>query len=117
MESGFSPVADLSDRLERLQVEDRHVVRAAVADESPIQLRRDGDAVDARRIGNVADDLARVEVDHRDVGRMGDVETTRGAIDRQVVPSAFATDFDFAERVVTGGGRHRQCGRQQTEKK
>src|SRR6185436_1633125 len=88
--------------LQRLQVEDGDVVAAAVADEALVELRRDGDAVNARGIRNVADDRVLVDVDDDDVGGVGDVEPPRRRVHRQVVPAAFSADFDLVQDVVTG---------------
>src|SRR5262249_46354678 len=77
-----------------------------------------GDAVDARRVGNVADDLVRIQIDDDDVRSVRDVEPSRGAVDREVVPAAFAADLDVAEDVITGGGGERQRDRhERTERR
>ena len=77
---------------------------AAVAHEPAVQFRSDGNAVNAWRIGDIADDLAGVDIDDDDMGRVGNVEAARGRVDGEVVPPALAADFDFAEKVVTGRG-------------
>jgi hypothetical protein len=59
-----------ADRLQRLEIEDRHVVAAAVADEPAVQLRRDRNTVDTGRLGYVADHFVRVEIDDHDVRRV-----------------------------------------------
>ena len=71
--------------------------------------------MDALGVGNIADDLTRIDVDNSDVGRMGDIESMRCTIDCEIVPSAFAADLDVAEDVVAGRRGHRKHGGQQTE--
>src|SRR5262249_57524604 len=85
---------------QRLQVEDRDGVAAAVADEALVEIRRDRDAVHAGRVGNVADHLVGVQIDHHDVGGVRDVEPPRGAVDREIVPAAIAADRNVAQDVI-----------------
>ena len=89
---------------------------AAVAHEAAVQLRRDRDAVNARRIGDVADHFARVDIDDDDVGRMRDIEPARRAVDGQIVPAAFAADLDLAEEVITGRGSKTRRGQRRTRR-
>src|SRR5262249_48667398 len=98
------PGRHLANYRKRLQVEDRHVVAAAVADEAAVQLGGDRNPVNARRIRNVANDLVRVDVHDDDMRGVGDVESARGAVDGEGVPAAFAAKFDRADDVIAGGG-------------
>src|SRR5882762_3544599 len=45
---------DRADRLQRLEIENRDVIAAAVAGEAAAEIRRDSDAVHALRVRNVA---------------------------------------------------------------
>ncbi len=58
--------------------------------------------MDARRVGDVADDLVGVEIDDGDVRPVRDVQPPRRAVDREVVPAAFAADLDLADDVIAG---------------
>jgi hypothetical protein len=56
--------------------------------------------MDAGGVRDVADDLARLGVDHHSMRRVADVEAMRRRIDGQVVPPAFAADRDLLPGVV-----------------
>ena len=60
------------------------------------------------RIGDVANNLIGIEVDHHHMGCVGHVEPPRGAIDGEIIPAAFATDFDLAGHVIAGRGRRKK---------
>ena len=59
-------------------------------------------------VGNVANDLVRVQVDNDNVRRVRDVEPARGAVDGEIVPAAFTAEFHLADDVITGGSRSRE---------
>jgi hypothetical protein len=42
------------------------------------------------------------------MGCVGHVEPPRGAIDGEIIPAAFATDFDLAGHVIAGRGRRKK---------
>src|SRR6202043_775146 len=67
--------------LERLQIEDRDLIGAAVADEAAAGFGGDGDAVYAGRVGNVGHHFVAVRVQHHHVRSARDVEPARGAVD------------------------------------
>ena len=58
----------------------------------------------AGRVGNFAHDRVLLQVDHDDFGRVRQVETTRGGIDIQDVPTAFAPNWNLGEQFVGVGG-------------
>ena len=117
MPSGFSPVGDwlIDFRVFRSKIVT--LFAAAIADEAAIQLRSNGDSVHARRVRNIADDLVRLEVDNHDVRRVRHIQSPGGAVDRQVVPAAFAADLDVPGDVISGRCRHQQHRREQDETK
>ena len=79
---GHAAGLDLVGWLQGLEVEDRHAAIAAVAGEPLAELRHDRDAVDAGRVGQLADDGFRVEVEHGDPIASRDVEPPRLGVDR-----------------------------------
>ena len=73
--------------------------------------------MDARRVGNVADHLVRVEIDDDDVGRVRDIQAPGGGVGREVVPAAFATDLDIADDVIASRrGERRSDGCESTSR-
>ena len=74
------------DLAEGLEVERGDGRVAAVAGEAAVQLRGEGDPVDARGVGDLADDLLGIQVDDDHAGRPGDVKAV-GGVDLQEVPA------------------------------
>ena len=61
--------------------------------------------MDAGRIRHFADYRFGVQVDDDNLGGVGDIEPSRGRVDREIVPPAFATYGNvFLEHVRTVGG-------------
>jgi hypothetical protein len=65
------------------------------------------DTVHARGIGNVTDERVVIDVDDVDVIAMGDIQTPRIGVDRQIVLAAIAGKPDFGDKTIVGGW----CGR------
>ncbi len=98
---------DLVGDLQRLEVEDGNAVIASVADEALVHVGDEGDAVNARQIGNVGDLLERVGVNDHDVRAAGDEQTVRTRLVGEVVPETFASELDGVGQFVLllGEGR------------
>src|SRR5262249_56292417 len=88
---------DLVGRLQRLEVEDGDAGVAAVAGEALPEIGDDGDPVDPGRVGQLADDGLRPQVEHDDPVPPRDVQPTRVGVDREVVPAALAADGDLVD--------------------
>ena len=117
---GIGAGGHLAHGSQRRALDDADPVLAAVARERTAEFRRDGDAMDARRIGDFADDAVGLGVDNDDLGRMADVEPVLRRIDGEVVPAAVAADGDFMEETVgsgrvsaQGGGAGKNPGQQE----
>ena len=91
------PHLDLLDHLQRLQVEHRHRLIAAVGREAVAGLRRDPDAVHARGVRNVGQDLAGRSLDHHHVGAPRHEHAARGRVDGDVVGPSVAFDVEFLD--------------------
>ena len=109
---------NLLDHRQGLEIEHRHRRIAAVGDEPAPRLGRQGDAVRARRVGNVAHHLAAGAVQHHHVGAARH-EYARGAgLGGQVIGAAVPADRELGdlERLrgaLTGpgqGGNQEQRG-------
>jgi hypothetical protein len=70
--------------------------------------------MDTRRIGDIAHDLAGVEVDDHDVGATGNVETAGGSVRGKIIPTALATDLQSFDDIVIGIGSICVNGKGQT---
>jgi hypothetical protein len=67
--------------------------------------------VDARSVGNIADNLSGIGVDDNGMSTVRHVKTTALTIDFEIVPAPFSSDFDLLNDVVTGcSAKHRERG-------
>ena len=110
---------DGADGLQRLQVENRDVVAAAVAGESTAKVGGDGDAVHALRIGNIAFHGIRIRVHDHGVRSSRDVHAASAAVHIHVIPPALAAKRDGLDHLVAGSagrGRRKERVRCETEK-
>ena len=69
-----------------------------------VQVGDEGDAVDAGRVGDLADDLLGVEVDDDDAGAPRDVEPPVRGVHFEEVPAPLAADLDLVDLLVAGRG-------------
>ena len=53
---------------------------------------------------DLADDGARIDIEHLDLGSVGNVQAARAFIDGEIVPTALAGDRNFLGDVVPPGG-------------
>src|SRR5215471_7374077 len=91
---------NLPAHLQSLWIEHRHIIRTTVARESLAKVRRNGDAMHARRLCNHSGLFTLGKVDHLSLIRMRSVQTLRGAIDVDVVPSARTANLDLADHFI-----------------
>src|SRR5882762_2670166 len=100
----IAPRLDVPRNFQSLQVENNGFVRATVADETAAKIRDEGDSMDSLQIRNTAEDRAAVSIHDLHFRVVRDVETTRGSIERDVVPVFFAAgrsaEFVFLQQVV-----------------
>ena len=105
------PCRYLADRLERLQIEYRYCRCLTVADKATAQLRHEGNSVDTKCVGYLANDGSRIHVQHFDLSPMGDVESPGSFIHDQVVPTTLPWDGNFLDDAIVpiskGEGRKR----------
>src|SRR6266849_2820760 len=92
-----------ADGFQSFEIEDGDGVGAAIAGEAAAEVRSDGDAVHALRVGNVAFDGVGVGVHDYGVRGVGDVHASRVAVDVDVVPAFVAGNGDGFDDVVAGG--------------
>ena len=57
-------------------------------------------AMHARRVRDIADDTARIHVEHFDLSPMRNIEAAGGLIDSEVVPVSSAGDCDFLDEMI-----------------
>src|SRR5882724_5478022 len=104
---------DCADGLQRFEVEDGYIVRAAVAGKAAAEFGSDGDAVNALRVRDAADDFVRIRVQHDDLSGVRHVDAASVAVHIDVVPAAFAADGngldDFIAGRAGGGGGSQKC--------
>src|SRR6185503_14537797 len=81
---------DLIDELQGRWIEHRNFVLAAVARKPVLELRSDRDAMNARGIGDGADERAVVGIDYVHLGTVREIQAPRVAIDCYVVEAAIA---------------------------
>ena len=79
--------------MKRFQVEDADGTVFAVAGKSTVKFRSESDAVNAWRIGDVADRLAGIGIDHDDMTGAGDEKPTGVGIELEVVPTTLSANF------------------------
>ena len=91
---------DLAQNLERFEIEDGDIVVHAVAGEAFAEIVGDGDAVDAIRAGDSADNFVCRGVDDFGLSVMRCVQPVVGAVDIDIIPAAFAADLDFVGYFV-----------------
>src|SRR5205823_5074904 len=104
-----SPSSNLGEHIEGLKIKDGNFVLTAIADKSDAEVGGYRDAVDPRRIWNIADNFARVRVQHGNVSCTSHVNTTSIGINGDVVPSAAARNVHFLYNLEALRGR-RICG-------
>ena len=103
-------MSTLESVCKRLQVHDARLVFAAVAGEAQFQVGRDGDAMNAGRVRDFADDLVLGEVNDHDLGPVRNVEALTRRIHRSVIPAAFAADGDFLDEMIRAVGAANRDG-------
>src|SRR6185369_6257268 len=93
--------ADLyfADRLERLRIKYRHRPVSPVAGESPADVAGDGDAVNTCCVWNLSYSLAGVCIEHHHPGTSRDIEPSRRAVNKQIVPAALTANFDLLQQM------------------
>src|SRR6267142_1783507 len=99
-----------TDGLQRFQVKDGDIVRAAIAGEAAAEVGSDGDAVDALGVGNVADNGVGVRIENHSVSAPRDVNATSVTVHIDVIPTTIAAHGNSFDDVIAGAGRSR-CGR------
>src|SRR5882724_1276364 len=103
-----------ADGLESFQIEDGYIVRTAVTGETAAEIGSNGDAVNALRVRDAANDFVRVRVQHDNLGGVRHVDAASVAVHIDIVPAAFAADgkgFDhfIAGRAGGGGYGEQKC--------
>ena len=88
---------DLLDHRQRLQIEHRDGLVAAVRRKAVTGLGGDAGAVHARRVRNVAEHFARGAFDHHHVGGARNEHAARGGFDGDVVRAAVALDIELLD--------------------
>ena len=99
----------LADFLQRLQIKDGHLRRPAVAGEAAVKFRRQRHAVHTWRVRNIAHDFISVRVQYDHVCAARNVKPPRRTVDRQVIPSAFASEMNLLNQAVARIGRGSGC--------
>ena len=94
------------------RVEHRDFVLAAVAGEAVLEPGSDRSTMDARRVGDRADNFASVGVDDFDLSGMRNVEAARRAVDVDVIPAAGASNRIAADNLVAGAALNQQAAEQ-----
>ena len=89
----FADIFHPGDELKRFQIEDADGTVFAVAGKSKVEFRSESDAVNARRLGDLAHRLAGIGVDHDDVTGAGDEKAAGVGIELEVVPTTLAANF------------------------
>jgi hypothetical protein len=93
----------LDFRFKRGEIEDGHVIAAAVADETAIEFGREGNAMDAIcRDGS--DGAVGREIDNNDLPGVADEEAMCAGLHRQVIPTAGPLKRDAADEGPTSEG-------------
>src|SRR5206468_11585607 len=107
---------DLFDDGERLQIEHRDRLIAAVRREAVPGLWGDASAVDPRRVRNIAEHFARRAIDHHHVAAARHEHPARARFSRDVVGAALTLDVEFLDferlRVPGGGDGNRESDEQ-----
>src|SRR6266850_1132681 len=108
---GIGVRSNCADGLQRLEVEDGYIVRTAVAGEAAAEVGGDGDAVNALRVWDAANDFVRIRVQHNNLGGVRDVDATGVAVHIDVVPAAFAANGNSFDQSITrrAGGGEQNC--------
>ncbi len=110
-----------ADRLQRLEVENRDVVAAAVAGETAAEVGSDGNAVNPFGVRDVANDGVGVRIENHDVRAARDVNAAGVTIHVDVIPTALAADRDGFDDVIARTrrrryGRARECYRRKDDR-
>src|SRR6266852_6509256 len=92
-----------ADGFQSFEIEDGDGVGAAIAGEAAAEVRSDGDAVHALRVGNVAFDSVGISVHDHSVRGVGNVDAARVAVDVDIVPAFIAGDGNGFDDVIAGG--------------
>ena len=116
---------DLLDHRQRLQIEHRHGLVAAVGREAVTSLRGETGAVHARSVRNVAEHFARGAFDHHHMGGPRHEHAARSRFDGYIVRAAVAFDIELfnlerlcvpdAGRGQAGCGEHDKCREQASD--
>ena len=104
------PRLHLAQNLQRLQIENRHVVVAAVAGEALTQIGGDRNPMHAVGARNSADQLIGSGIDHLGLRAVRYVQAVVGGVNVGVVPASPAADLDFVDNLISrrrgqGGAR------------
>src|SRR5215831_6063867 len=76
---------DLTDRLERLEIENNNLTRITISDETAAEIVEYNNTVAAFQIRDGPDDRAAVGFHHFDLGSMREIHTASRGIERDVV--------------------------------
>ena len=87
---------------ERLGIKDRDIVITAISDETFIHVGRDRDAMHAVRAGYVTHDRIGISINDHYVSTSRNIDAPGFAVDREIVPTAFATENGLLIYVIAG---------------
>ena len=109
---------DLLDHRQRLQIEHRDGLVAAVGREAVTSLRGEAGAVHARRVRNVAEHFARSAFDYHHVGATRHEHAARRGFDGDVIRPSVAFDIELLDlerlRASDAGREQAHCGKHST---
>ena len=94
------PGRNLAHLRERLHIENHHLVRRAIADESVIEFGRERDAMHQLQARDVAGHFAFLAIHHIHFGAVRNEHAARRGIGGQVIPEAIAGNTDFPDLMV-----------------
>src|ERR1039457_6121373 len=86
--------------LERLGIHNCNVICTANADECALQLWHQSNSVNTWRIRDAADNISMIDIEHDNLGANRYISSPGRAINRHVVPFAFAVNRDCLQHFV-----------------
>jgi len=111
---GVATGGDLAYQLKIGQVDDAGLVFLAIARKAARELGGGDEAVNARRVRDVADDLVLLGVDDDHLGAVRDEQAVVGGVGVEIIPPAAPADGDLLDELVVGLGglcaAHREQG-------